>query len=287
MKTGFVGLGIMGSAMAANLLKAGFQVTVWNRTSDKCSSLEALGAVIAKSPCAVAEASDIVFAMMATPQAVEAVRDGENGIIAGLGEGKGYVDMSTIDSETSRESCRLAHGRGALFLEAPVAGSRKPAEDGTLTVMTAGDRDLFDRSLPALEKMGKKILYLGEAGQAARMKLANNLVMGGMLTALAEGLALAAGCGLDTAQLLEVLDSGALSNPMFRLKGDIIARNGDFPAAFPLKHMQKDLRLALRLAEECGLPLFASATVNELFKAALAQDLGDSDFAAVSRVIRG
>jgi len=286
MDIGFVGLGIMGSAMAANLVKAGFKVTVWSRSSDKCRPLVAAGACAADSPCAVAAASDILFAMMATPAAVEAVRDGADGIIAGLLPGRGYVDMSTVGAETSLESARLAHEAGALFLEAPVAGSRKPAEDGTLTVMAAGDRELFDLSLPALEKMGSKILFLGETGNAARMKLANNLVMGGMLTALCEGLALASGSGLDTAQLLEVLDSGAVSNPMFRLKGPQIAANREFPAAFPLKHMQKDLRLALRLAEEVGQPLFVTATVNELYKAALAEGLGDADFAAVSRVIR-
>jgi len=194
--------------------------------------------------------------------------------------------MSTVDAGTSLESALRTHEAGALFLEAPVAGSRKPAEEATLTIMAAGDRELYDSLLPALEKMGRKILFLGETGNASRMKLANNLVMGGMLTALCEGLALASGSGLDTAQFLEVLDSGAVSNPMFRLKGPQIAANGEFPTAFPLRHMQKDLRLALRLAEEIGQPLFATATVNELYKAALAEGLGDSDFAAVSRVIR-
>lgn len=286
MKIGFVGLGIMGSAMAANLIKAGFKVTVWNRSPDKCTPLLDLGAETATSPRAAAECSDVVIAMMSNPPAVQSVRDGSEGIIAGLKPGKGYVDMSTVDAETSLESARLAHEKGALFLEAPVAGSRKPAEEATLTIMAAGDRELYDTSLPALEKMGKKILYLGEVGNGARMKLANNLVMGGMLTALCEGMALAAGGGLDTAQFLEVLDSGAISNPMFRLKGPQIAANKEFPTAFPLKHMQKDLRLALRLAEEIGQPLFATATVNELFKKALVDGLGDSDFAAVSRVIR-
>jgi 3-hydroxyisobutyrate dehydrogenase-like beta-hydroxyacid dehydrogenase len=223
---------------------------------------------------------------MATPEAVTAVRDGSDGIIAGLRQGKGYVDMSTIDVETSRDSARLARERGALFLEAPVAGSRKPAEDGLLTIMAAGDRPLYDRSLPALERMGKKILFLGEEGNGARMKLANNLVMGGMMAAFAEGVALASRSGLDPGQLLEVLDAGALTNPMFRLKGAVVAANDRFPVAFPLKHMQKDLRLALRLAEQIGLPLFTTATVNELFKEALANGLGDADFAAVSRVIR-
>jgi 3-hydroxyisobutyrate dehydrogenase-like beta-hydroxyacid dehydrogenase len=234
----------------------------------------------------VAASADIIIAMMADPAAVEAIRDGADGIVAGLSKGKGFIDMSTVDTETSLESARLAHAAGAQFLEAPVAGSRKPAEDAALTIMTAGDRGLFDVALPVLEKLGKKILYLGDTGNATRMKLANNLVMGGMLTALCEGMALAAKSGLDTAQLLEVLDSGAVSNPMFRLKGPQIAANSEFPAAFPLKHMQKDLRLALRLAEEVGQPLFATATVNELFKTALSKGLGDADFAAVSRAIR-
>ncbi len=286
MKVGFVGLGIMGSAMAANLLKAGFSVSVWNRSVDKCAPLVELGATVAASPRAAAESSDIVIAMMATPAAVQSVRDGSEGIVAGLSAGKGYLDMSTVDGETSVKSAMLAHEKGALFLEAPVAGSRKPAEDATLVIMAAGDRVLYDSSLPLLEKMGRKILFLGETGNAARMKLANNLVMCGMLTALSEGIALAAGSGLDSAQFLEVLDSGAVSNPMFRMKGALIAANTEFPVAFPLKHMQKDLRLALQLAEEVGQPLFATATINELYKTALAQGLGDEDFAAVSRVIR-
>lgn len=286
MKIGFIGLGIMGSAMATNLLTAGFTVSVWNRSIDKCASLVDLGATVAGSPRIVAENSDLVVAMMATPAAVQSVRDGDEGIMAGLSSGIGYIDMSTVDAETSLVSYRLAHEKGALFLEAPVAGSRKPAEDATLTIMAAGDRELYDSSLPVLETMGKKILFLGETGNAARMKLANNLVMCGMLTALSEGIALAAESGLDTAQLLEVLDSGAVSNPMFRLKGPHIAANKEFPAAFPLKHMQKDLRLALQLAEEVGQPLFVTATINELYKKALVENLGDADFAAISRVIR-
>lgn len=286
MKIGFVGLGIMGSAMAANLIKAGFKVTVWNRSAARCTQLAGLGCAVADSPREAAKCSDVVIAMMADPGAVQSVRDGADGILAGLRPGAGYLDMSTVDAETSLESARLTHQQGALFLEAPVAGSRKPAEDATLTIMAAGDRALYDTALPALEAMGKKILYLGDAGNAARMKLANNLVMSGMLTALCEGMALASGSGLDTAQFLDVLDSGAVSNPMFRMKGPQIAVNGEFPTAFPLKHMQKDLRLALRLAEEIGQPLFMTATVNELYKKALAEELGESDFAAVSRVIR-
>jgi 3-hydroxyisobutyrate dehydrogenase-like beta-hydroxyacid dehydrogenase len=286
MNIGFIGLGIMGSAMAANLIKAGYAVSVWNRSADSSRLLAGLGATIEISPKTVAEKTDILIAMMANPAAVEAVRDGGDGIVAGLSKGKGYIDMSTIDTETSLASGRLAHEAGAYYLEAPVAGSRKPAEDAVLTIMAAGDRQLYDAALPVFEKLGRKILYLGDTGNATRMKLANNLVMAGVLTALCEGIALAAKSGLDTAQLLEVLDAGAVSNPMFRLKGPQIAANRDFPAAFPLKHMQKDLRLALRLAEEVGQPIYATAIVNELFKSALAENLGDADFAAVSRVVR-
>ncbi|MDD2898825.1 MAG: NAD(P)-dependent oxidoreductase [Desulfuromonadaceae bacterium] len=285
MKIGFIGLGIMGSAMAANLVRGGFEVTVWNRSPEAFKPLAGMGATIALSPCAVAENSDITISMMANPIAVEAVRDGKEGIIAGLSPGKGFIDMSTVDDGTSLETARMADEAGAMFLEAPVAGSRKPAEDATLTIMAAGSRTLYDRSLPILETLGKKILFLGETGNASRMKLANNIVMCGTLTALCEGMRLASSAGLDMAQLLEVLDSGAVSNPMFRLKGPLIASNREFPAAFPLKHMQKDLRLALRLAEDVGQPLFTTATINELFKKALAGGLGDLDFAAVSRVI--
>lgn len=286
MKIGFIGLGIMGSAMATNLLKAGFNLKVWNRSIDKCTPLINQGATSAVSPRLLAESCDVVITMMATPAAVQSVRDGDEGIVAGLSAGKGYLDMSTVDAITSMQSAGLAKEKGALFLEAPVAGSRKPAEDATLTIMAAGDRELYDSSLPVLEKMGKKIMFLGETGNAARMKLANNLVMSGVLTALCEGIALAAGSGLDSSQLLDVLDSGAVANPMFRMKGPQIAAEGDFPAAFPLKHMQKDLRLALQLAEEVGQPLFATATINEIYKTALARGLGDQDFAAVCRVIR-
>lgn len=286
MKIGFIGLGIMGSAMATNLFKAGFNLKVWNRSIDKCTPLINQGATSAVSPRLLAESCDVVITMMATPAAVQSVRDGDEGIVAGLSAGKGYLDMSTVDANTSMQSAGLAKEKGALFLEAPVAGSRKPAEDATLTIMAAGDRELYDSLLPVLEKMGKKIMFLGETGNAARMKLANNLVMSGVLTALCEGIALAAGSGLDSSQLLDVLDSGAVANPMFRMKGPQIAAGGDFPAAFPLKHMQKDLRLALQLAEEVGQPLFATATINEIYKTAMARGLGDQDFAAVCRVIR-
>jgi len=281
---GFIGLGIMGTPMAMNLIKAGFKLTVWNRTSDKCNALTEMGAVKAVSPRQVVELSDITIAMLADPRAVEAVCLGDDGVVAGIKPGKGYVDMSTVSPETSQALAVAVRNAGGLFLEAPVSGSKKPAEDGTLVILAAGDRELFDQAQPALAAMGKRILFLGEVGQGARMKLVANMVMGGMMAMLCEGLALGTKAGLEPADILDVLDSGAMANPMFKLKGPQITQRS-FPTAFPLKHAQKDLRLALNLGNQLGQALHTTASANELYKTALGMGLGDSDFAAVSRAV--
>lgn len=281
---GFIGLGIMGTPMAKNLIRAGFRLTVWNRTAEKCAPLMELGATQAASPRQVVESSDITIAMLADPAAAEAVCRGGEGVVAGIRPGKGYVDMSTVAPETSQAVAAAVRGAGGLFLEAPVSGSKKPAEDGTLVILAAGDRPLFDQAQPALAAMGKKILFLGDVGQGARMKLVANMVMGGMMTMLCEGLTLGDRAGLNPEDILEVLDAGAMSNPMFRLKGPQIIQ-GSFPPAFPLKHMQKDLRLALNLGNQLGQALHTTAAANELFKTALGMGLGENDFAAVSRAI--
>lgn len=283
-KFGFLGLGIMGSAMAKNLLKSGFEVTVWNRSPDKCAEIAALGAGVAATPAEVTASCQITFAMLADPAAAEAVCFAPGGALEGIGEGRGYVDMSTVDAATARQIGAAISGKGGRFLEAPVSGSKKPAEDGTLIILAAGDRELFDQALPGFEKMGKKSLFLGELGNGAQMKLIVNMVMGGMMAAFCEGLALAGKAGLETSDLLDVIDSGAMANPMFKMKGAQIAQ-GTFPAAFPLKHMQKNLRLAVALGDTLDQPLFSAAAANESFKKAKALGLSDQDFCAVFRAI--
>ena len=282
-KYGFLGLGIMGSAMAANLVRAGFEVTVWNRTPDKCDPLVALGARQVGSPREVAAACDITFAMLADPAAAREVFFGADGAGEGIGEGRGYVDMSTVDGATAREISAAVTKRGGRFLEAPVSGTKKPAEDGTLIILTGGDRSLYEEAAAALDRMGKKRLYLGEAGQGARMKLVINMIMGGMMAAFCEGLALGQKGGLDGEQILEVLDAGALSNPMFKVKGPMVLK-GEFSTNFPLKHMQKDLRLAVALGDELAQPLPCAAAVNETFKRARAAGHAEEDFSAVFQV---
>jgi len=281
---GFLGLGIMGSAMAKNLLKAGFQVTVWNRSPGKYAELTPLGARVAATPAEVTGSCPITFAMLADPEAAQAVCFAPDGALAGIGAGRGYVDMSTVDAATAGKIGAAVSAKGGRFLEAPVSGSKKPAEDGTLIILAAGDRELFDQALPGFEKMGKKSLFLGDLGNGARMKLVVNMVMGGMMTVFCEGLALASKAGLAGGDLLDVLDSGALANPMFKMKGAQIAQ-GAYATAFPLKHMQKDLRLAVALGDALGQPLFCASAANESFKRAKALGLSEQDFCAVFQAI--
>jgi 3-hydroxyisobutyrate dehydrogenase-like beta-hydroxyacid dehydrogenase len=284
MRYGFLGLGIMGGAMAANLLKAGHHLTVWNRDGSKCAPLAALGAEVAGSPAEVVQASEVTFAMVADPAASENICLGKDGVLDGITPGKGYVDMSTIDPGTSRDMGQAVADQGGRYLEAPVSGTKKPAEDGTLVILAAGNRGLFDEVAPAFAVMGKKSFFLGEVGQAAKMKLVVNMIMGGMMTAFSEGLGLAHKSGLDQAELLDVLAAGALANPMFAIKGPrMIAR--DFTVAFPLKHEEKDLRLAQKLGADLGQSLFTADAALEMFSLALKQGLGDEDFSAVFKTI--
>ncbi|MEJ2201209.1 MAG: NAD(P)-dependent oxidoreductase [Desulfuromonadaceae bacterium] len=284
-KYGFIGLGIMGSAMAANLVRAGFEVKVWNRHGAKCEPLVALGARRGETPREVVATSEITFAMLADPAAAREVCFGLDGALAGVGPGHDYVDMSTVDDETARLIAVAVRKAGGRFLEAPVSGTKKPAEDGTLIILTAGDQGLYEDAAAAFDVMGKKRLYLGDAGQAARMKLVVNMIMGGMMTAFCEGLALGHKGGLAGEQILEVLAAGALANPMFTVKGGMLLRE-DFSTSFPLKHMQKDLRLAIALGDELGQPLATAAAANETFKRARAAGHAEEDFAAVFRVIK-
>ncbi len=284
-KYGFLGLGIMGSAMATNLVQAGFDVTVWNRNPARCAPLVALGASQARTPGEVAAACDITFAMLSDPAAAREVCFAPDGVLTGIGAGRGYIDMSTVDDVTASEIAAAITGAGGSFLEAPVSGTKKPAEDGTLIILAAGDKDLYDQAAPAFDKIGKMALYLGAIGKGARMKLVVNMILGGMMATFCEGMALGEKGGLDARLILEVLDAGALSNAMFRGKGAMLLQ-GEFPTSFPLKHMQKDLRLAVALGDELGQPLPSAATANETFKRACAAGYADEDVAAVIRVIR-
>lgn len=286
MEVGFLGLGIMGKAMAVNLLRHGFRVTVWNRTLAKCQELAALGATVGETPASVVSKCRYTIAMLSDPSAALSVVFDKDGVLEQIGSGKGYVDMSTVDAATSTKISEAVKQKGGAFLEAPVSGSKKPAEDGQLVILAAGDKPLYDGMVPAFDVLGKKSFFLGEIGNGAKMKLVVNMIMGSMMNALSEGLCLADKSGLSPQTLLDVLDLGAIANPMFKLKGPTMLQ-GSYNPAFPLKHQQKDMRLALALGDENAVAMPVSAAANEAFKKARSLGLGDQDFSAVYEVVKG
>ncbi|KDP40757.1 hypothetical protein JCGZ_24756 [Jatropha curcas] len=284
-RVGFLGMGIMGSPMAQNLIKAGCNVTVWNRTKSKCDPLISLGAQYKPSPEEVTASCDVTFAMLADPESAVEVACGKYGAASGIGPGKGYVDVSTVDGGTSKLINGHIKATGASFLEAPVSGSKKPAEDGQLIFLTAGDKSLYEIAAPYLDIMGKSRFYLGDVGNGAAMKLVVNMIMGSMMATYSEGLLLAEKVGLDPNVLVEVVSQGAISAPMYSLKGPPMIKSL-YPTAFPLKHQQKDLRLALGLAESVSQPTPIAAAANELYKVAKSLGLSDSDFSAVIEALK-
>ncbi|KVI03760.1 6-phosphogluconate dehydrogenase, C-terminal-like protein [Cynara cardunculus var. scolymus] len=247
---GFLGMGIMGKAMAMNLLRHGFKVTVWNRTLSKCDELKEHGASVGESPAAVVKKCKYTIGMLSDPPAALSVVFDKNGILEEICSGKGYIDMSTVDAETSTKISEAVKEKGGDFLEGPVSGSKKPAEDGQLVILAAGEK----------------------VGNGAKMKLVVNMIMGSMMNAFSEGLVLADKSGLNPKTLLDVLDLGAIANPMFKMKGPSMIQNSYNPA-FPLKHQQKDMRLALALGDE-----------NAVFKKARSTGLGDLDFSALLNI---
>lgn len=283
---GFLGLGIMGNGMVHCLLNGGLDVTVWNRTASKCEPYVEAGAKVATTAKEVIEKCDITFACVSDPAAALALVTMENGVLDGISEGKAYVDMSTVDSACSRQINELISGKGGRYCEAPVSGSKGPAEQGTLLILAAGDEPLARECEEAFGLMGKKSWYLGAVGQGARMKLVINTIMGVCLQAMSEGLAVGTKGGLDGETIIDVLSMGASGAPMFKLKGPKVLKD-DYATNFPLKHAQKDIRLGLALGDELQQPMPAAAATNETFKQALAAGHGDLDFSAIFKVIQG
>jgi len=288
-KVGFIGLGIMGKAMAVNLVKAGYDVVVWNRTQAKCDELVKLGASSATTPAEVVSQCDTTVCMLADPAACLEVALGDNGIASAItGSDKSIVDMSTVDAATSSKIYEAIKAKGGRFLEAPVSGSKKPAEDGALVILAAGDEDVFNEVLPLFEVMGKKSVYLGAIGNGAKMKLVVNMMLGCMTATFSEAIGLCEKSGLKRDEFFDVLGAGALQSPWYTIKGNAVNKELYKPedVTFPMKHMQKDIRLALELGQEVKQSLTVAHETNELFKEAMAEGLGDCDLIAVHPVIR-
>ncbi|XP_050672920.1 cytokine-like nuclear factor N-PAC isoform X2 [Leptidea sinapis] len=282
MKFGFLGLGIMGSGIVKNLLNSGHKVLLWNRTAAKCKDFLKVGATIAVTPCDVVEEADITFSCVADPQAAKEMVFGNCGVLhCPSMEGKGYVEMTSIDADTSHDIVEAISGKGGRYLEAQIQGSKTQAEEGTLIILAAGDRSLFDDCQSCFKAMSKNSFYLGsDIGNASKMNSVLQVVGGVSLAALAEGLALADRAGLNQADLLDVLALTPLASPHLILKGRAMIESS-YSTNQPLSHMQKDLKLALGLGDTLEQSLPLTATTNEIFKHAKRLGYANHDVSAV------
>ncbi|MEJ2665498.1 MAG: NAD(P)-dependent oxidoreductase [Deinococcales bacterium] len=283
-RLGFVGLGVMGGRVARRLIDAGHDVTGHNRTRAKAEWLLEAGMSWGDSPRAVAEASDITFSMVTNTGALRSVTEGEDGILAGLGPGKIYIDMSTVSPAFSRELAGKVNKRGATMLDAPVSGSVETLEQGKLTFMVGGNRAVFDTVEPILMAVGSKATHVGANGLAVTMKIATNLSLAVQMLAFSEGLLLAERSGIPRETAAEVLLHSVIASPMVKYRGPFVLHMPE-EAWFDVNMMQKDMNLALELGREVNVPLPTTAVTNEMLTAARGLGLDKQDFAVVFEVL--
>src|SRR5277367_2825841 len=281
---GFVGLGVMGSRMVSRLLEKGHTVTGYNRTHAKGQWLIDRGMKWADSPRAVAEAADFTLSMVTNTSALQEIANGPNGIIAGLGAGKIWIEMSTVSPEISKVLAARVREQGAEMLDAPVSGSVITLEQGKLSVMVGGRVESFERAKPILLDLGPKVTHVGENGLALVMKIATNLNLAVQMLAFSEGVLLAEKSGIKRETAVDVLTHSAIASPMVQYRGPFVLKMPD-EAWFNVNMMQKDMLLALELGRQVDVPLPTTATANEYLTAARGMGLAEQDFATVFNVL--
>ena len=282
---GFVGLGIMGSRQAANLAKAGYELTVFNRTRERAEAwVSEHGGTVADNPRAVAERSDVVITMVVDGAQVEQMLLGDDGAAVGAEPGTLFVDMSTIGPAAARSIGATLSERGHGFVDAPVTGSAPKAQDGTLTIMAGGSDDDVGRAMPLFEAMGELVVHVGELGAGQQVKVISNAVAATNCATLAQGLVVGRRTGIDLEALLKVMGAGAADSTMLQLKGRPMLEH-DFTPLFKLEHMLKDIVLCLQEARGAGAAFPSAALAGELYAAGAGRGLGEQDFAAVLEVV--
>lgn len=281
---GFVGLGVMGSQMVNRLLSKGHTVTGFNRTRSKAQWLIDKGMKWADSPRAVSAASDVTFAMVTNSAALAAITDGPDGLLAGLGKDKIFVDMSTVSPTVSRALAARVREKGADMVDSPVSGSVITLQEGKLSVMVGGRRETFDRVKPLLENIGPKVTYVGENGLALAMKIAVNLSLAVQMLAFSEGVLLAEKSGIARETAVDVLTHSAVASPMIQYRGPFVLHMPE-EAWFDVNMMQKDMLLALELGRQLDVPLPTTAASNEFLTAARGMGMAKQDFAVVFDVL--
>ena len=272
-KVGFIGLGIMGQGMARNILKAGFPLTVWNRTISKAETLAEAGALVADSPADVAAQCEVIVICVSDTPDVEAVMHGDTGVLAGLKAGSIVIDCSTISPIVTRELSELAAKKGAAMLDAPVSGGSEGAAQGTLSIMVGGETDTFTRALPVLEAMGKKITHVGTSGAGQTVKLVNQILVVSTILGLGEALLFAQAGGVDLEKTLEAVSAGAAGSWTLSNRGPQVIRR-DWSPGFMIDLQQKDVRLVLEAADKMGVPLPGTAIVHQLYNTLQNQGFG-------------
>lgn len=282
LKFGFLGLGIMGGAIVKNLIKSGHTVVVWNRTATKCNKFMEAGAQFGRTPSDVIEAADITFSCVADPQASKDMVFGNCGVLSAdsVSLGKGYVELSTIDPETSQDIADAIVAKGGRYLEVQLQGSKPQAEEGELVILAAGDRSLFNDCHSCFRSMARNSFFMGEVGNACKINLIVQSMIGVSLVGVAEAMSLAERAGVSLKDVLDVVQLTTFSSGIVLQKGKEML-GGDFTPQHPLAHMQKDLRLALSMAETLDHSMPTTAISNEVYKHAKRLGYGEHDASAV------
>jgi len=283
-KIGFIGLGIMGAGMSANLVRAGFDVTVWNRTPERVQTLASLGAKAADSPAALAEDCDLLFVCVSDTPDVEEVLLGDAGAIHGLRSGALVVDHSTISPAATRRIGAALGAEGIAMIDAPVSGGSEGAQRGTLSIMVGGKAEDVERARACLEAMGSTITHVGALGDGQMVKLVNQILVVGNALAMSEALVFAAAGGLDLEKTLAAVSGGAAGSWMLSNRGpQILAR--DWTPGFMIDLQQKDVRLALQAADELGVPALATNIVFNLYRVLQKEGLGSEGNHALIKAV--
>jgi 2-hydroxy-3-oxopropionate reductase len=283
-KVGFVGLGIMGAAMAGNLLEAGFELVVHNRTRAKAEQFAQHGTRVADSPREVAEVSDITITMLPGPPQIEEVVAGEDGLLEGAREGSLIVDMSTSSPVLARELARSARDKAVGMLDGPVSGGDVGARDGTLSIMVGGEEDDFERARPLFETMGETVVHVGGAGAGQVVKACNQIVVALVIEALAEALVLGSKAGVAPHKVVEVLTGGLAANKVLEVKDEKFL-SYDFTPGGKVEYHRKDLGIALAAGREYGATLPVTALVDQMFGVLEARGRGGWDHSALLTII--
>jgi 2-hydroxy-3-oxopropionate reductase len=281
---GFIGLGIMGKPMAKNLIEAGYDLAVYNRTREKAEELASEGATVAGSPKEVAERSDVIITMLPDSPQVEEVLTGEEGVLEGVSEGALIVDMSTISPVVTEELSEKAREKGASMLDAPVSGGDVGAIEGTLSIMVGGDEEDFERALPLFEVMGGTVTHVGPSGTGQVVKAANQIVVALTIEAVSEALVLGSKGGVAPEKILDVLGGGLAGNKVMELKREKMLDHS-FDPGFRIELHHKDLGIALAAGREYGVTLPVTAIVDQMLETLKMRGKGDRDHSAILTLI--